>query len=652
MRSTRPKRVGHIAALALLTPLTPLAMSSPAEAAPAPLTVTNPGFEQDQAGWTFTAGTGVATNLPHSGRKLIYLDGGTGKEVSQTITAGATGTYDLSAWVATGGAGGKFTVRVNGTTAGSVDLPSQSGYARYTVSRVPLNPGDQLQIAFESGSGWVNADDVMVSPAAPADPVVTSSDPRLVEMFDWAKRKANSWVQLPGTEGPLNVDERNTSGTGTGTYGPSYWAGYAHRSGYYSRDMVHQLAGAAVLGLDAENQSMLKAFAASSTAEHKYFPVWAMNFDNKTYLAIDYHGPTDFVREVPAGFELVEKANQAYRWTGDSAYVRDSTLWDFYRHTTDQFVSLHDGDKPNGVAEGTGKGIFAGTASYDEVGDEPLREAGDAIGSQYQAYLAMAALAKNRGDEDLARTYTRKAAGLKCYFNSTWSGTGSGGDMVRGYTTDGRPLTGWGKENSWFMPMKRIIEAGPRNDAYLDFIDQQASGSGKPSNVEAISYLPDTFFANNRNDTAWKWMRYVYDQRNVRHPVSKQGPNGDYPEVSFTLVGQTVQGLMGVEPDAPDHALSTQSRLPSGTDWTQIKDLKIGDSTFTLRHDGPTKSTLTHSAGTHAYQWEARFLGRYGSVEVNGAPRKARTKVVDGVTYTYVKVALAPGRSASVEVGN
>lgn len=650
MRPTRPGRLSRMVALSVLTPLTPLVMSSPAEAASAPLTVTNPGFEQEQSGWTFSSGTGVATNLPHSGKKLIYLDAGAGRQISQTITAGAKGTYDFSAWIATGGPGGKFTIRVNGTTAGSVDLPSRSGYARYTVSRFPLKSGDELQIAFESGTSWVNADDVMVSPAAPADPVVTSSDPKIVEMFGWAKRKANSWVQLPGTEGPLNVDERNTSGTATSAYGPSYWAGYAHRSGYYSRDMAHQLTGAAVLGLNAENKNMLKAFAASSTAKHKYFPVWAMNFDNKTYLSIDYHDPSDFVREVPAGFELVEKANQAYRWTGDSAYVRDTTLWNFYRHTTDQFVRLHDGDKPNGIAEGTGKGIFAGAASYNEGGEEHLTEAGDAIGSQYQAYLAMAALAKNRGEKILARTFTRKAAELKCYFNSTWSGTGSDADMVRAYTTDGKALTGWGKENSWFMPMKKIIEPGPRNDAYLDFIDQQASGSGKPSNIEAISYLPDTYFANNRNDTAWKWMQYVYDQRNTQHPVAKQGPNGDYPEVSYTLVGQTVEGLMGIEPDAPDHTLSTQSRLPSATRWIQIKDLKVGDSTFTLRHDGATKSTLTHSAGAHPYKWEARFVGTHKSVEVDNLSRKARTKRVNGVTYTYVTVTLPPGSSATVDV--
>ncbi|MFF2045028.1 hypothetical protein ACFVVX_31895 [Kitasatospora sp. NPDC058170] len=657
-------RLSLLTACALLAPLVlgaPAAVAAPdrpgdpraGAATPAPLTVVNPGFEQGDAGWQFTAGTGVATNYPHGGRKLVYLDDGAGKKVSQTVTATGRGTYDISAWVATGGAGGRYVARVNGVVAASQELPAAANYRRYTLSRITLARGDRLEIAFESGDAWINADDLMVSPSSPADPRVSSSDPRIVEMFDWSKRKANSWVQLPGVSGPLNVDERNTSGTGTGTYGASYWAGYANRSGYYSRDFAHQLAGAGVLGLSAANKSMLRSYAASATAEHAYYPVWAVNFDTTTYLSIDYRSPASFVREVPATFELVQKAAEAYRWSGDRSYVEDQALWDFYRHATNEFVDLHDGLKGNGavkVAEGTGKGIFQGTASYNEQSGEPLAEAGDAIGSQYQAYLAMASLARAKGDCTLADTYDKKARDLKAYFNSTWSGTGSGADMVRGYTTDGRALTGWGMENSWFMPLKQIIEPGARLDAYLDFIDQQASGDGQPSNIEALTYLPDTFFRNNRNDTAWKWMQHVYDQKDVQHVNAAQGTNGDYPEVSFTLLGQTVEGLMGVAPDAPGRTLTTQSRLPSGMDWLKIDDLRIGGEAFSLRHDGATRSTLTNVSGGSAYTWEARFPGVHATVEVDGVPRRARTKVVDGVTYTYVTQTVAPGRTVTAQV--
>ncbi|RKE17402.1 hypothetical protein [Streptomyces sp. TLI_171] len=613
--------------------------------------VADAGFEQGGAGWQFTAGTGLAGNQPHGGRNLVYLDAGAGRKVWQTVTSTGSGRYGFSAWIATGGEGGAFTVRVNDAVAGTVPLPARSAYARYTVPRIAVRPGDRIEIAFESGAGWVNADDVMVSPAAPADPRVTSSDPKIAAMFDWAKTKAGSWVHLPGSTGPVNVDERQRSGTGAGTYQPSYWAGYAHRSGFYGRDTAHQVDGAAVLGLDAENLNMLGAFAATATPEQAYYPVWALNFDDRTNLAIDYHGPDDFVREVPAAFELVEKADRAYRWSGDSAYVDDRTLWSYYRHATEDFVALHDAAKPNGVAEGTGEGIFSGAASYDESGDDRFAEAGDSIGSQYQAYRAMADLAAGRGERQLSQQYAQRADALKAYFNSTWSGTGSGADMVRGYRTDGTPITGWGKENSWFMPMKRIVDAGPRSDAYLDYIDQQAAGADRPGNIEAYTYLPDTFFAYNRNDTAWKWMQYVYDRRDEQHVVTRQGPNGDYPEVSFTLVGQTVEGLLGVEPDAPAHTLATAPHLPTGTDWLQIDDLTVGGTTFSLRHDGATGSTLTNTGGADTYRWEARIPGSHPTLVVNGGSRPAGTKTVDGAVYSYVTVEVSPGATATVRTG-
>ncbi|MFI6094774.1 hypothetical protein ACIA8G_04430 [Lentzea sp. NPDC051213] len=617
--------------------------------APPPLPFVNPGFEGGATGWRFGAGTGTATNNPHGGTQLAYLDAGADKSISQLTTATAPGRHVLSAWIATGGPGGTLAVKVNGKVKGTASLPGRDYYARYSVGPIAAARGDQVEVVVSSGTSWVNVDDLMVSPAAPASPTISSSDPAVVEMFDWAKRKANSWVIQPGTVGPVDVDEGRLSGTGTNTYQPSYWAGYAHRTAYYSRDMVHQFAGAQVLGLNDENLSMTHAFAASSTPEHKYYPVWAINFDNDTYLRIDYNHPNSFVREVPATFELVEKANQAYRWSGDARYVQDPALWEFYRKATDEFIALHDGAKPNGVAEGTGKGIFAGAASYNEHSDEPLAEAGDSIASQYQAFRAMASLASGRGDTALAAKYEQAATDLKAYFNSTWTGTGSGEAMVRGYTVDGEALTGWGKENSWFMPMKQILDPGPRRQAYLDYIDQQARGSGKPGNIEAITYLPDTFFNNNRPDTAWYWMNYVYNARDTRHSAARQGPNGDYPEVSFTLLSQVVEGLLGVAPNAPRHQLATQSRLPSGMDWIQVADIPVGKGKFKVRHDGARKSTVTNQGGDGDYVWEARFPGSYSKVKVNGAKRPAQTRTENGVTYSYAAVTLGPGRTAVVE---
>ncbi|MET4613587.1 hypothetical protein ABIC28_004591 [Rhodococcus sp. PvR044] len=633
-----------------------LAVPSPASASasePPPLAFVNPGFEQDMTGWTFTGGTGNGTNLKHSGAKNAYLDEGTGFRISQTVTVPADGMFDLSAWIATGAPEGTFSATVNGVPAASVTFATQQIFARYTLSRLSLRAGDRVEIAFGSSpNGWVNIDDITVAPSAPNDPRIDSSDARLTEMFNWAKAKANSWVQQPGQIGAINADENNSFGTSAAPYANTYWAGYPYRSGFYSRDFVHQLAGAHLLGLDAANKTMLKAFAASATAANKYDPVWSINFDAKTYLSADYRDPGSYVRELPAPFELAQKLYEAYRQTGDTDYLTDPTLSDYAGNTVTEFVEQHPGPRGHGdvkIAQATSSDIFAGTASYNEGGWDHFAEAGDSIGSQYQAYLAAAGLASAKGDTAGAQIFTDAAQALKNYYNTTWSiDPAKPGEVVRAYQTYGGPITGWGKENSWFMPLKGIMEPGQRRDSYLSFIDSQASGSGAPANVEAETYLPETFFANSADATAWKWMQNVYNKIGDVHSTGKL-VNGDYPEVAFTLVSQTVNGLLGVRPDAPNSAVTTTSHLPADIGWLEVASIPLGKSTFTLRHDALTKSALTNTGAT-PLSWTAQFPGAHSALTVNGATQKAETEVVDGSTVSYATVTVAPDATTTVEV--
>jgi hypothetical protein len=145
-------------------------------------------------------------------------------------------------------------------------------------------------------------------------------------------------------------------------------------------------------------------------------------------------------------------------------------------------------------------------------------------------------------------------------------------------------------------------------------------------------------------------MKKIYGERETQHINSSQGPNGDYPEVSFTLVSQTVQGLMGITPDAPDHKVTTQSQLPSGMKWLQAADVPIGTGTVTVRHDGATKTTLTNNSRKGSYSWEARFAGAHKKITVNGVPQHVRTKTVNGVTYTYATPTVRAGATAVVRV--
>ncbi|MEN2470456.1 hypothetical protein [Burkholderia sp. GS2Y] len=644
------------------------------------LQFSDPGFESAGAtgyacptSWTVTSGAGCASNNPHGGGRAAFLNGGEGYSVSQTVTAPVAGNFDLSAWIATSanGTGGTFSVQVAGQTVQSVTLPStiaNSNYIKYTLPHVAVAANQAVTIVFTSSSGraWINVDDIEVVPSAPNDPQLSSDNTAVVALFNWAKVKANSWTRLACTTGVTNQDESHPSGQGVATYAPSYWAGYPFRSYYYGRDFAHQFVGAHMLGLDAQNKAMLAAFAATANTARGGYPVWALNFDGSIGLT-DYSSDTSFVRELPAPFELAQRIADGYRWTGDADYAASGgPFYAFVTNTAGTFVDTHYGPLVDGTANGrqvkvaqeSGADIWAGVASYNEGAPGNPVEAADALSSQYRAYVAMQQLATAAGDTTTANTYATRAGDLKTYYNAPWSVVSStdSTDVVRSYDPSAVKSIAWGGEMSWFPPMKGIMNPGTRRDQYMGWLNTTALGQA-PANLEAVTYLPDAFFAVHDGTTAWAWMQYVYNRINDVHGgYGNNFVNGDYPEVSFTLVGQAIAGLLGVEPDASAGKLTTTSQLPAtGMAWLQVSHIPIGAGKVTVRHDGATRSTLANEnpAGGTSYAWHARFAGVYPTVVVNGVARAANTEQPEGSggpTYTYVDVTVAPQGTAVVQV--
>jgi len=499
-----------------------------------------------------------------------------------------------------------------------------------------------------------------------------SNNKELEETFNWAVDKALSW-KMTGKSGEINRHER---GEGLAynenvPYLPSYWAGYAHRSAYYIRDFAHQIDGAHLVGMDEENFAMMEKFAEYTTADKKWYSWWALNFDGSVFTldapnppgTDNYKGyPSDFtnksgesfVREIPAMFELVEKAWKSYLWTGDRRYIENDRLWNMYEKVVTEFVTRHDADG-NGIPEGYGN-IFAGSATYNEADIYP-KEAGDAIGAQYQAYLAYAAFLSERKLSKQAKEQLGNAASLKDYFNTNWSVV-EGTDLYSCAITSSiekYPL--FNKETSWFMPMKLLTEPGERNNGYLDFISEQLGDGvgtanqteGSPENIEAYTYLPDTYFPYGRVEEAWKWMKYIIDQKDKPHVVTQQGKNGEYPEVSFTLVSQVVEGLMGIEPDAANHTISTLPRLPNEIDHLDLAGLKIGNHTIAI-HQSTSKTEITHSVGKQPLTAKIRFYGNHEFISLDGKHIKADSGDLNGKTYSYITVELTPGEKASATI--
>lgn len=482
--------------------------------------------------------------------------------------------------------------------------------------------------------------------------VVTSSNTKLQDSFEWAIEKTQRFV-MTGQHDLVNRDEYNNDGDGSENYIPSYWAGYFDRTAFYSRDFLHQASGAKIAGLEPENFSMFKTFAKHSTESRKWYTLWAINFDGTPHT-IDYDDDNWFVREVPAQFEFVEKAWKQYQWTGDKRYIEDDDLWQFYTKVLTDYIELHDDQAPNGIAEGYG-GIFEGSATYNERGEFPI-EAGDGIGSQYQATLAYSAMLEAREEYSEATLWREKAQELKRYFNEDWSIVDPNkplGNYVNIVQKDGLRLNDFGKENSWFMPMKLITEPGERNNRYLDFIaNNLGNGIGStpeaPNNIEAYTYIPETYFPYNRNAEAWKWMQYIMDTKDEPHERPTQGTNGDYPEISFTFISNTIEGLMGIKPNAAEHRVTTASHLTSDIEWLSVDQLPMGEHELTLRHDGLTKSTLTNRSD-HVLEWEAWFYGDYPTLIVDGQAIRSQNKQVNGQQVSYLIVPIPKNSTRVIE---
>ena len=481
---------------------------------------------------------------------------------------------------------------------------------------------------------------VPVLAAEPESLSIVTSNKKLEAAFNWARDKALSYVQT-GKSGVVDKHERDSPGTGNVAYIPCYWAGYTSRTAFYSRDYCHQATGAHLLGLQQENLSMLKAFAATSTEGRKWFPLWALNFDGSAFK-LDSPKDDYFVREVPAVFELVEQCYRQFMWTGNPEYLNDPTLWNFCKNAVSDFIELHDTRIPNGVAEGDGSGdIFRGSATYNEIeSDTPLIESGDGIACQYQALLSYSKMLALKGDERKAKDFARRAERLKSFFKDKWGVKKGKKEYVRGYDVKGNATTNWGLENSWFMPMKFITEPSGKNDAYLDFIARcMDSRWGRPSNLEAISYIPGVFFPYNRVADAWKWLDYIIDQ-----------PDKEYPEVSYTLIGHVVEGLLGVEPNATGESFSTVSRLPNAIARLEVDNIPLGSPRINVVHEGVSRTTATHVSGDKPLKWEACFYADHSTITVAGKEMRAEKKKIHGVKASFVSVDLLAGDSAMAEV--
>jgi hypothetical protein len=473
---------------------------------------------------------------------------------------------------------------------------------------------------------------------------LASSDPQLVEAFSWAARQASAYA----FEGDA--------------VGPWFEAALPGREAFCMRDVSHQAMGAHALGLQAHVRNMLGRFAGNVSDARDWCSLWEIDRHNRPARA-DYRNDRDFWYNLPANFDVLDACYRMFLWSGDPAYVTDPVLLHFYDRTVTDYVErwklgldqvmtrprlMNQSPAPDPDAKFT---RARGIPGYNEETDDFVAGL-DLLAAQYAGLHAYARFQEARGNVAAARTWLAKAADVRALVNNQWWDEKAGGFFDH--------LTAKGalahrSDNAWnsaelYWPV--AADGAHLRGSLTRLVDQVGRSRSGP--IEEQSHHPEILYRYGAPDAA-------YDQ--IMDLARADRARREYPEVSFSVVGAVVTGLMGVgvDPVTPgreaalldyfaNQFVMTLPQLTSKTAWAELRHLPVRANDLTIRHEGVTATVFTNNRGP-AVVWRAAFPGRFDALVVNGVRVKAtRLVLAPGREVSVARVVVAPGATAKVEV--
>jgi hypothetical protein len=338
-----------------------------------------------------------------------------------------------------------------------------------------------------------------------------------------------------------------------------------------------------------------------------------------------------------------------YLWSGDRSYIEDPVFLNFYHHTVTDYVLRWNLDLAHVMTRETAPqdpSHFRGDPSYGESRRD-IALGVDLLATQYAGYRSYAAILAIRGDDGAAQMYVRSASDVKGLINRAWWNPAEGHFFE--FLDKDHQFQGHAGADLLY---RDVVDDGLKAQSALDTLlktmqDEPASA------VEAESHYAEILYRYGDPDAAYAEIMDL-----TRPGRERQG----YPEVSYSVIGAIVNGLMGinVEPDVPiedlvqskpfEMVVRTLPQLTAKTTWAELRNLPIGNGSVTVRHDGERKTSLINQEKTDL-NWQAEFPGSFATLVVNGKPINAHTEFLQlGRAVTWVRIQVKAGKSAHVEV--
>lgn len=489
-----------------------------------------------------------------------------------------------------------------------------------------------------------------------------TSDPKLAAAFLWARRQALAYAY---------------KGDPVGDW---YEAALPGREAFCMRDVAHQAMGAQALGLAAYTRNMLEAFARNVSDSKDWCSYWEINRYGRP-APVDYQSDTRFWYDLPANFDVLDACWRMYLWTGDRKYIDDAAFLNFYNRSVSDYVERwaldldHLMKRPrlmNIRGEFNAHDKFQtsrGIPGYDE-GRNDFVVGVDLLAAEYAAYRGYSQIEARRGNYAEAQTFAQKAGAVQEFVNRTWWDAKTGhfySILDEGYHLRGR--------NGVDVLYYGLVEDGRRAKAAFD--DLTATIKATPSGaVELESHYPEVLYRYGAPQIAYSQIMNLARRGRYRQ---------EYPEVSFSVVGAIVSGLMGISVEAPspdqsaaqfdflksaamtrtsfllgiappvqwnyvEAVVKTFPSLTNDTAWAEIGDLPVRANVISVKQEGDRKTTVTNQSGPSLI-WRAEFSGAHRTLLVNSQPISASEgQEPPGRITSCVQVAVGAGDTVVVEI--
>ena len=443
-----------------------------------------------------------------------------------------------------------------------------------------------------------------------------SSDQQLNNSFKWAKNRALSYV-----------------GSSNDPVGPWYEAALPEREAFCMRDASHQCMGAEILGLSEQNVNMFRKFVANISELKDWCTYWEIDRYDKP-APVDYRNDKEFWYNLNANFDVIVGTWKIYLWTGDKTFIEAEEFQNFYSKTMNEYIEQWQlqvekiMDRPqymNSPKPFNKNDRFhscRGLPSYIE-NFPGICVSADMLATIYQGMVSYSSILRELENNEGAQQFKQKANTYRKLLEELWWNE-SNKTYQAFYTTEKEFKGETGNYVLWFD----IAQQPERVKSTITNL------LAKNWNVETRSYFPKLFYDYGYNKEAYKEIIKLSDVNTKRR---------DYPEVSYGVIEGIVSGMMGVQPFAPENSIETCSRLLSGEQWAEIKNVPVLGTKISVRHEGTNKSVLTNN-GKVEIIWKAIFAGKHETIIVNGSEKQAMLKTDRlGNTFSFINIPVKIG---------